>query len=139
MTVRAEASDVKRASIGLTTLQVLSVVAGAFVSFRCNIRNDGQRGAADLPYGIVRLLVGLVFSAGLTMGIIGGAELFTRTTSLSWPWASNKVTTSAVLLNWVLSFAGNFVGAIAERGADVQLNAIHIRRRFCSPVVAEHE
>jgi hypothetical protein len=28
-------------------------------------------------------------------------------------WASNKVTTRAVLLNWVLSFADNFVGAIA--------------------------
>jgi len=33
MAVRAEASGVKRASIGLTTLLVHSVVVGAFVSF----------------------------------------------------------------------------------------------------------
>jgi formate/nitrite transporter len=113
MAVRAEASGVKRASIGLTTLLVLSVVAGAFVSFGAIFATTVSAGAADLPYGIVRLLVGLVFSAGLIMVIIGGAELFTGNNLLVMAWASHKVTTRAVLLNWVLSFAGNFVGAIA--------------------------
>jgi formate/nitrite transporter len=113
MAVRAEASGVKRASIGLTTLLVLSVVAGAFVSFGAIFATTVSAGAADLPYGIVRLLVGLVFSAGLIMVIIGGAELFTGNNLLVMAWASHKVATRAVLLNWVLSFAGNFVGAIA--------------------------
>jgi formate transporter len=112
MALRAEASGVKRASISLTTLLVLSVVAGAFVSFGAIFATTVSAGAADLPYGIVRLLVGLVFSAGLIMVIIGGAELFTGNNLLVMAWASKKVTTRAVLLNWVLSFAGNFVGAI---------------------------
>src|SRR5262249_3758049 len=56
---------------------------------------------------------GLAFCAGLIMVIIGGAELFTGNNLLIMAWASNKVTTRAVVLNWVLSFAGNFVGAIA--------------------------
>ena len=112
MAVRAEASGVKRASISLTTLLVLSVMAGAFVSFGAIFATTVSAGAADLPYGIVRLLVGLVFSAGLIMVIIGGAELFTGNNLLVMAWASKKVTTRAVLLNWVLSFAGNFVGAI---------------------------
>jgi formate transporter len=112
MAVRAEASGVKRASISLTTLLVLSVVAGAFVSFGAIFATTVSAGAADLPYGIVRLLVGLVFSAGLIMVIIGGAELFTGNNLLVMAWASKKVTTRAVLVNWVLSFAGNFVGAI---------------------------
>jgi formate/nitrite transporter len=112
MAVRAEASGVKRASISLTTLLVLSVMAGAFVSFGAVFATTVSAGAADLPYGIVRLLVGLVFSAGLIMVIIGGAELFTGNNLLVMAWASKKVTTRAVLLNWVLSFAGNFVGAI---------------------------
>lgn len=113
MAVRAEASGVKRASIDLTTLLVLSVVAGAFVSFGAIFATTVSAGAADLPYGIVRLLVGLVFSAGLIMVVIGGAELFTGNNLLVIAWASKKVTTRAVLLNWVLSFVGNFVGAIA--------------------------
>jgi len=113
MAVRAEASGVKRASIDLTTLLVLSVVAGAFVSFGAIFATTVSAGTADFPYGIVRLLVGLVFSAGLIMVVIGGAELFTGNNLLVMAWASNKVTTRAVARNWALSFAGNFVGAIA--------------------------
>lgn len=113
MAVRAEASGVNRASIDLATLLVLSVVAGAFVSFGAIFATTVSAGGAELPYGIVRLLVGLAFCAGLIMVIIGGAELFTGNNLLIMAWASNKVTTRAVVLNWVLSFAGNFVGAIA--------------------------
>jgi len=116
MAVRAEASGVKRASIDLATLLVLSVLAGAFVSFGAVFATTVSAGAADLPYGIVRLLVGLVFCAGLVMVVIGGAELFTGNNLLVMAWASNKVSTRAVLFNWVLSFAGNFVGAIATAG-----------------------
>jgi formate transporter len=113
MALRAEASGVNRASIDLATLLVLSVVAGAFVSFGAIFATTVSAGGAELPYGIVRLLVGLAFCAGLIMVIIGGAELFTGNNLLIMAWASNKVTTRAVVLNWVLSFAGNFVGAIA--------------------------
>ena len=66
-----------------------------------------------MPYGVVRLLIGLVFSIGLIMVVIGGAELFTGSNIIVMAWASGKVTTRALLLNWVISFAGNFVGAIA--------------------------
>jgi len=47
------------------------------------------------------------------MVIIGGAELFTGSNIIVMAWASRKVTTRALLLNWVISFAGNFIGAIA--------------------------
>ena len=112
MAVRAEASGVKRASMDLTTLLVLSVLAGAFISFGAIFATTVSAGSAELPYGVGRLLFGLVFSAGLIMVVIAGAELFTGNNLLVMAWASGKVTTGAVLLNWVLSFAGNFVGAI---------------------------
>jgi formate/nitrite transporter len=44
--------------------------------------------------------------------IIAGAELFTGNNIIVMAWASGKVKTRALLLNWTLSFAGNFVGAI---------------------------
>ena len=65
-----------------------------------------------MPYGITRLLIGLVFSVGLILVIVGGAELFTGNTLIVMAWASGKVKTRAVLLNWVIAFAGNFIGAI---------------------------
>jgi formate/nitrite transporter len=75
--------------------------------------NLTQNAMVGLPYGVARLLTGLVFSAGLAMAIIAGAELFTGNTIIVMAWASKKVKTRALVLNWVLSFTGNFVGAIA--------------------------
>jgi formate/nitrite transporter len=116
MAVRAEASGVKRASMGLTTLLALSVLAGAFISFGAIFATTLNAGSAELPYGVGRLLFGLAFTAGLIMVVIAGAELFTGNNLLVMAWAGGKVTTGAVLINWVLSFAGNFVGAIATAG-----------------------
>jgi formate/nitrite transporter len=112
MAVRAEESGVKRASIDLATLIALSVMAGAFISFGAIFATTVSAGTTGMPYGLVRLLIGLVFSAGLIMVVIAGAELFTGNNMLVMAWASGKVTTRAVLLNWVISFAGNFFGAI---------------------------
>lgn len=112
MAVRAEQSGVKRAATDPVTVLVLSVLAGAFISFGAVFATTVTAGIG-LPYGVGRLLTGVVFSAGLVMVIIAGAELFTGNAIIVMAWASGKVKTRALLLNWVLSFTGNFVGAIA--------------------------
>jgi len=112
MAIRAEESGVKRAATDPVTVFVLSILAGAFISFGAVFATTVTAGGG-LPYGVARLLTGLVFSAGLVMVIIAGAELFTGNTIIVMAWASNKVKTRALLLNWILSFTGNFVGAIA--------------------------
>jgi formate transporter len=72
--------------------------------------------SAGLPYGLMRLLIGLAFSLGLILVIVGGAELFTGNNMIVMAWASGKVATRALLLNWVVAFAGNFVGAFLTAG-----------------------
>jgi formate/nitrite transporter len=57
------------------------------------------------------LLSGVVFSLGLILVIVGGAELFTGNNMIVMAWANGKVTTGALLFNWVVAFAGNFAGA----------------------------
>lgn len=72
------------------TLLVLSVLAGAFIAFGAifattvtagsvavTMADDVRAFSAALPYGVVRLLADLVFSLGLILVIVGGAELFT--------------------------------------------------------------
>jgi formate/nitrite transporter len=126
MAVRAEQAGVKRASTDLLTIFVLSVLAGAFISFGAAFAttvsagsvsivssDGGMSAAATLPYGIVRLLTGLAFCLGFLLVVIGGAELFTGNTMIVMAWASGKVTTRAVLSNWIIVFTGNFIGAIA--------------------------
>lgn len=124
MAIRAEASGVKRASTDHVTLFVLSVLAGAFISFGAMFATtvsagsititatDGAALSAGLPYGLLRLLAGLVFSLGLILVVIGGAELFTGNNLIVMAWASGKVKTRALLLNWVIAFIGNSIGAI---------------------------
>jgi len=111
MAVRAEQSGVTRAATDPLTVFVLSILAGAFVAFGAIFATTVTAGGG-LPYGVGRLLTGLVFSAGLVMVIIAGAELFTGNNLIVMAWASGKIKTRALLLNWVLSFTGNFVGAI---------------------------
>jgi formate transporter len=65
-----------------------------------------------LPYGVVRLLSGLVFSLGLILVVVGGAELFTGNNLIVMAWASGKVKGLAVVRNWVIVYLGNFVGSV---------------------------
>src|SRR5262245_37725575 len=129
MAVRAEESGVNRASMEPLTLLVLSVLAGAFIAFGAIFATTVSAGSiaittadgvtmlsAGLPYGVVRLLTGLVFSLGLILVVIGGAELFTGNNMIVMAWASGKVRTRDLLLNWSIAFAGNFVGAFLTAG-----------------------
>jgi len=58
------------------------------------------------------MLTGLVFCLGLVLVIVGGAELFTGNNLIVMAWASGKVSTQALLRNWIIVYLGNFVGSI---------------------------
>lgn len=126
MAERAEQTGVRKASTDLLTLMVLSVLAGAFISFGAIFATTVSAGSVTIvsadgataliaspPYGIMRLLTGLVFSVGLLLVVVAGAELFTGNNLIVMAWASGKVRTSDLLFNWMIAFFGNFVGAFA--------------------------
>ena len=64
-----------------------------------------------LSYGVIRLLGGMVFSLGLILVIVGGAELFTGNNLMVMACASRRVGVGEVLRAWGLVYVGNFVGA----------------------------
>ncbi len=116
MAVRAEQSGVRRAAMDHLTVLVLSVMAGAFISFGAVFATTVSAGTSALPYGVARLLTGVVFSVGLILVVVGGAELFTGNNLIVMAWASGKVKTRNLLLNWLVAFVGNCVGAVATAG-----------------------
>jgi formate transporter len=116
MAVRGEEVGVKKAATDTLTLLALSVLAGAFIAFGAIFATTVSAGGAELPYGVLRLLTGLVFSVGLILVIVGGAELFTGNNMIVMAWANGKVSTGAVLFNWTVAFTGNFVGAFLTAG-----------------------
>lgn len=113
MAAKAEAIGVKKAHMNAVSMFVLSVLAGAFIALGAIFSTTVSAGANDLPYGVARLLAGLVFSLGLILVIVGGAELFTGNNLIVMAWASGKVSTRLVLKNWLIVYLGNFVGSIA--------------------------
>jgi len=116
MALRAEQSGVRRASTDHLTVLVLSVMGGAFISFGAIFSTTVSAGTSGLPYGVAKLLSGIVFSVGFVMVVVAGAELFTGNNLIVMAWASGKVKTRSLLMNWLVTFAGNCVGAMATAG-----------------------
>jgi len=125
MATRAEYLGVRKAEMPFLKMFMLSVLAGAFISLGAIFATTVSAGSmaittasgeaafsTGLPFGVVRLLAGLVFSLGLILVVVGGAELFTGNNLIVMAWASGKVTGRALLRNWVIVYLGNFAGAI---------------------------
>lgn len=116
MAVRAEQIGVKKASLDAVSLFVLAVLAGAFISLGAIFATTVAAGSGALPFGLGKLLVGLVFTLGLILVIVGGAELFTGNNLIVMAWASGKVSTRSLLRNWAIVYVGNIVGSILTAG-----------------------
>ncbi|HEY0736088.1 MAG TPA: formate transporter FocA [Herpetosiphonaceae bacterium] len=107
----------KKANANPTITFGLAVLAGAFIALGAIFATTVVAGAGTaLPYGVTRLLAGLVFSLGLILVVVGGAELFTGNTLIVMAWASWKVSLGQLLRNWLIVYTGNFVGALATAG-----------------------
>lgn len=112
MAEKAEHVGVEKTRLDAMSLLALAVLAGAFVAFGSMFSIVVSAGAEGvLPYGVVRLLAGLVFSLGLILVIVGGAELFTGNTLMVMACASGKVHVGEVLRAWGVVYLGNFMGA----------------------------
>jgi formate/nitrite transporter len=95
------------------TMFSLAILAGIFIGLGAMFATTAAAGTAGvLPYGVTRVLTGIVFCLGLVLVIVGGAELFTGNNLIVMAWASGKVSTASLLRNWTIVFFGNFVGSI---------------------------
>jgi formate/nitrite transporter FocA (FNT family) len=101
MAAKAEEIGVKKARLDALSTFTLAVLAGAFIALGAMFSTTAVAGAAGaLPYGVTRLLAGLVFSLGLILVVVGGAELFTGNNLIVMAWAGRKVSTRRLLRNW---------------------------------------
>lgn len=108
---RVEQLGVTKARLPLLPMLMLSVLAGAFIGlgalFFTIVRAD-----ATLGFAAGRILGGVVFSLGLLLVVVAGAELFTGNNLLAMAWADGKLSTRELLRNWGVVFGGNLIGAI---------------------------
>lgn len=108
---RIEQIGVSKARLPFRSLFMLGALAGGFIAlgamFYTIIVSD-----PSMSFGLKRLLGGLVFSLGLVMVVIAGAELFTGNNLLVMAWADGKISSKEVLRNWIIVFLSNFLGAV---------------------------
>ena len=127
MAEKAEQIGVDKARQDILCLLVLSVLAGAFIAFGAVASVIAGAGAQGiLPYGIKQLVSGLVFSVGLILVVVGGAELFTGNNLMVIAWASGRIRMCELLRAWGLVYLGNFVGAAAT-ALFIFLGEFHLR------------
>lgn len=109
---KAETVGVAKATSGFRRLLILGVLAGAFIGMGAVFATTVAAGSSALPYGVARLLIGLVFCLGLVLVVVGGAELFTGNNLIVMAWASGRITTKQLLRNWFWVYIGNFIGSV---------------------------
>ncbi|MGG5811256.1 formate/nitrite transporter family protein [Falsiroseomonas sp. CW058] len=109
----ASAKGARKAALEWPVLSVLAVLAGAYIGFGGLFFLLAQAGAEAMPYGAAQVLGGVVFSLGLILVLVGGAELFTGNTLLVVAWAEGRAGFAPVLWALGLAWVMNFLGAVA--------------------------
>jgi formate transporter len=106
-----EKVGVKKANLPFLASFMLAIVAGGGVGFGA-LYYTIVASDPTLGFAAVRVVGGLVFTLGLVLVLVGGAELFTGNNLIVMAWASGKVSTRTMLRNWTIVYLGNFVGAL---------------------------
>lgn len=109
---RIESVGVAKARMATLPLLMLGVLAGAYIALGSMlfvlVKSDPSLGFASSA-----ILGGLVFSLGLLLVVVAGAELFTGNNLLAMAWAGGRISSIELLRNWGLVCVANFVGALA--------------------------
>ena len=114
MARKGEETGIRKANLDFLSMFALAVLAGAFIALGAIFATITLTTAGvAVPWGWGRLIAGLVFSLGLILVVVGGAELFTGNNLIIMAWASRRLSTMKVMRNWGIVYLGNLVGAVA--------------------------
>lgn len=110
-----ETAGVTKARLPFGQMLTLAILAGAFIGFGAAAYLMVITGVE--PTGPAKLLGGLVFSLGLILCIVGGAELFTGNALMIMAAVDRKITLPELLRSWGVVYVGNAIGAVGLAAA----------------------
>lgn len=105
-----EGVGVAKARLAVPQMFVLAMLAGAFIGFGGAAYTAVMTGV-DPGFGPFRLVGGMVFTLGLILVVIGGAELFTGNALMIMAAVDRKIPVRLLLRSWAIVYLGNLVGA----------------------------
>jgi len=102
-----------KAHSSIRKLIPLSILAGTYIAYGAIFASVVATGMSGVwPYGIMKFMQGIVFSLGLILVVVGGAELFTGNVLMVIAWAQKKISLLSLLRNWLIVYLGNFIGSL---------------------------
>jgi formate/nitrite transporter len=110
---KASTAGTNKAKLRFGPMFILAILAGIYIGFGGVFSTlVATQTNSVWPYGFVKMLQGLVFSLGLILVIIGGAELFTGNMLMIIPFLQRKISIGELLRNWGSVYLGNFIGSL---------------------------
>jgi formate transporter len=101
-----------KADLPVAKMIVLGTLAGIYIGLGGLFATVALSGADTLPFGVAQVLAGVVFSLGLALVMIAGAELFTGNTLMIGPVFAGRLSASRALRALSVVYVANFLGAI---------------------------
>ncbi len=98
---------IKKSNTKVWQLLLLGMLAGLYIAF------GGHFFLVALSEGLGKVVGGVVFSVGLVLVVIAGAELFTGNITIIVGVISGAVPLQKMLKNWMAVYAGNLIGSLA--------------------------
>ena len=109
---KMEKIGVQKVNLNSFSAFILAITAGAFIALG-GIYFTFATSQIIVTRPFTQIIGGMVFSMGLILVVIAGAELFTGNHLAIMGLASRKITVSKLLRNWILVYVGNFLGSVA--------------------------
>jgi formate/nitrite transporter len=92
---------------------VLGILAGAYIGFGAMLSSTVTFDLeAKMGLGFTRFMAGAVFSVGLMLVVIAGAELFTGNNLMLSSVMAGRIGAGAMLARWGLVYAANMAGSL---------------------------
>ncbi|CAH1692127.1 membrane hypothetical protein [Hyphomicrobiales bacterium] len=113
-----------KAKLPAGSMIVLGILAGVYIGLGGLFATVALAGANDLPFGVAQVLAGLVFTVGLALVLIAGAELFTGNTLMAGPLAAGRLKASSASRALGIVYISDFVGSLLLAGV-VLLAGVH--------------
>ncbi len=108
---RIDALSAVKAKYNIAQTFWMGINAGVFIAlgaqFATLVISD-----STLHFGLNSIIAGIVFSLGLILVVVGGAELFTGNCLIIIGYVDKRVTKSELFKNWTISFIGNLIGSL---------------------------
>jgi formate transporter len=101
-----------KAQRGTVALISLGLLAGVYIAFGSLFSTVATAGADSWAFGPAQVLAGVVFSLGLILVLVGGAELFTGNTLMVVAGVEDRADTGPIVWALTLAWITNFIGSL---------------------------